>query len=306
MNTSDLAIRTTVRELVAAFVAAERDVRAAFAQIVAAEERVNEAFGLAPGDRYASGFLRVSACGTEWRDDFRDADQAVALMNRAAWRALVDRLELRRMMSVKAWERLQRQLDDSKSTRGDLPDMPPLTEETALAFARGMMGQAPDMMRDAVREVWDFLRPRGAAAKLKTNSQLEVPESVILPYVVEPRWIGTGFTVDYRYRQNLVALERVFHALAGDGRMNLVHESELGAAIDASADGVGQTSLFAFRACKNRNLHLRILRLDLLADFNALAAGKTLRPAESEGERLRREVAAAKAENERLRRQARA
>ena len=38
---TDLALRATVRELVAAFESAERDVRESFARIVAAEERVN-------------------------------------------------------------------------------------------------------------------------------------------------------------------------------------------------------------------------------------------------------------------------
>lgn len=122
--------------------------------------------------------------------------------------------------------------------------------------------------------------------------------------MVEHEW--HGYRVDWRERQKLVALERVFHALAGDGRMNVAHESELAAAIGTAKDGVGETSLFAFRAHLNGRLHLRFKRPDLLARFNALAGGQRLRPAETEEERLRREVAKARAENERLKRQARA
>jgi len=95
---TDLAHRTTARELAIAFERAARDVRAAFAQIAAAETAVNAAFGNTEGHRA----IRVSACGDQWRDNFNDVEQAIEIMTRAAWRTIVDRLELRRFMSI-AW-----------------------------------------------------------------------------------------------------------------------------------------------------------------------------------------------------------
>ncbi len=299
---TDLALRATVRELVAAFEAAERDVRESFARIVAAEERVNAVFG--NGESHEK--IRVSACGTYHRDRFQDADEAVRIMTVQAWSAIVDRLELRRFMSIKRWEQLQKQLTADRHQRGDVVDLPPITEESVMAFATGTLASAREMLQEAVAEVFEWLRPgqHNPTSRLKTNSQLEVPERVILGGMVEHEWYG--FKVDWRERQKLVALERVFHALAGDGRMNVAHESELAGAITAAKDGVGETDLFAFRAHLNGRLHLRFKRPDLLARFNALAGGQRLRPAETEGERLRREVAEARAENERLKRQARA
>lgn len=302
----DLALRATVRELVAAFVEAEREVRESFARIAAAEDRVNAVFGNS-AERYTG--IRVSACSTNWRDNFRDPDEAIRLMRTAAWSSIVDRLELRRFMSIKRWDQLQRQLSaerHDRHVRADLPELPPITEESVMAFARDNLASAREMLQEAVEEVFEWLRPRGSTAesRLKTNSQLEVPAKVILPGVVEERWTGKGFEVEYRCRQNLVALERVFHALAGDGRMNVAGESELAAAIAASSDGTGETSLLRFKACKNGHLHLRFLSADLLARFNALAGGRRLRPAETDEERLRREVAQARAENERLKREA--
>lgn len=170
---TDLALRATVRELVAAFEAAERDVRESFARIVAAEERVNAVFG--NGESHEK--IRVSACGTYYRDHFRDADEAVRIMTVQAWSAIVDRLELRRFMSIKRWEQLQKQLTADRHQRGDVVDLPPITEESVMAFATATLASAREMLQEAVAEVFEWLRPgqHNPTARLKTNSQLEVP-----------------------------------------------------------------------------------------------------------------------------------
>lgn len=290
--TTDLAIHATVRELCAAFVSAERDVRAAFAQIVAAEERVNAAF--APGERHHS--IHVSACGSALRDNFRDVEETIAIMTKAAWRRIVDRLELKRFMSIKRFDDMMRQLDEGK--------LPVITEENVMGFARSQLAQARDMLQEAVLEVFEWLRPRGwtGAGKLKTNGGVEVGQKAILPSVVSIDW--GRWRVSYHYRQHLIALENVFNGLAGNGEICKANQSLLHTAIEASTTGEGETDMFAFRACRNGNLHLSFKRPDLLTRFNQIAGGKRLRPAETEEQRLRREVAKARAENERLRRSA--
>lgn len=293
MNT-DLAYRATVRELVRTFAEAEHDIRAAFAAIVAAEERLNAAFIL--GEHGHKDF-HVSACGTRYHDNFKDPDQAIKLLARKAWYRVAERYELRRFMSIKRWDAFNREVDEDK--------MPAFTEEHVMGFLHAQLASARDHLTEAVNEVFEWLRPRAGSRvhALKTNSELEVPGKVILAYVVQGRWSGNGFEVDYHYRQNIVALENVFRALDGRGAIT-GYEPELETAIKASADGEGETDLFRFRCCRNRNLHLTFKRPDLLARFNAIAGGKRLRPAETEEERLRREVAQARAENERLRRSA--
>ena len=291
--TTDLALHATVRELCAAFVSAERDVRAAFAQIVAAEERLGAAFAM--GEHYAR--IHVSACGSSYRDNFKDPDEAVKLMARGAWRAIVERFELRRFMSIKRWEELTKAIDED--------GLPSITEEHVMGFLFAQLSQAREHLTEAVHEVFEWLRPHAhtRTGQLKTNSELEVPGKVILGYVVSRRWTGKGFEVDYRRRQHLVALENVFRALDGRGAIP-GYQSALETAISAAEGGEGETDLFTFRACLNHNLHLTFRRPDLLARFNAIAGGKRLRPAESEEDALRREVAKARAENERLRRSA--
>ncbi len=291
-TTNDLATRATVRDLVLAFVTAERAVRDAFAVIVAAEAAVNVAF-LNPGDHPT---IHVSACGNRWHDNFKNADEAVALMTRAAWRSIVERLEMRRFMSMRAYKEMGEHLDREK--------LPAITEENVLRFAHDHLARARDYLKEAVDEVFNFLRPRGhtRAGQLKTNSELEVPAKVILDYMVEPGWSGGKFKVRYgQSSQQLVATENVFNALAGNGEICKAYQSLLQMAIETAADGEGQTALFRFKAHKNGALHLWFLRADLLARFNQIAGGARLRPAVDEQARLRAEIAKAKAENERLR-----
>lgn len=290
MPTTDLAHRTTVRELVAVFAQAEADIRAAFAAIVIAEQRLNAAFVLG---EWAT--MHVSACGSAYRDNFKDADQAIRLLARGAWRTIVQRFELRKFMSIKRWEQLDRAIDADQ--------LPAITEDNVMGFLFGQLAQARDHLTEAVTEVFEWLRPgeRAGTSRLKTNSQLEVPSKVILGWVVGRRWSGGGFEVNYQRRQHLVALENVFRALAGRGAI-AGYEPEIETAIKASPNGEGETDLFRFRCCQNRNLHLTFKRADLLARFNQIAGGKRLRPAETEEQRLRREVAEARAENERLKR----
>lgn len=290
---TDLAHRTTARELAIAFERAERDVRAAFAQIAAAETAVNAAFGNTEGHRA----IRVSACGDQWRDNFNDVEQAIEIMTRAAWRTIVDRLELRRFMSIKAYEAMTKALDREK--------LPPVTEESVARFAHDHLARARDYLKEAVDEVFEFLRPHGwtKAGQLKTNTEMEVGERVILSYMIDSGFRAGSFRVTYSgtRAQQLTAMENVFSALDGRGEISKGHQSLLQAAIEAATNGEGETDLFAFRCCKNGNLHLRFKRLDLLARFNQIAGGTRLRPAQTEEERLRAEIAKMRADNARLR-----
>ena len=290
---TDIAIRATARDLAIAFERAERDVRAAFAQIVAAETALNSVFGNV--ESYQS--IRVSACGTRYHDNFRDVDETIEIMTRAAWHAIVDRLELRRFMSIKAYEAMTKALNEEK--------LPAITEENVARFGHDHLVRARDYLKEAVDEVFEFLRPRGwtRAGQLKTNTEMEVGERVILSCMVDSGYRAGTFRVSYHgiRAQQLTAMENVFSALDGRGEISKGYRSLLQTAIEAAEGGEGETDLFAFRGCKNGNLHLRFKRLDLLARFNQIAGGARLRPAESEEERLKREIARVKADNARLR-----
>lgn len=262
---ASLANRSTVRELVAAFVAAERAVRSAFAQIHEAEVSVNAVF-MGAEDRRG---LHVDASHGHGQSDFRDADDAIERLSRQAWVAIVARLELQRMMSIARYADLQKDLD-----KGTLPA---ITEENVIAFVQGYCASIPEMIAEAVQEVFNWLRPE--RSQYKTNTELEIGRRVILSWMVDTGYGANPFRINYRKTQHLMALENVFHALDGKGMVSKTGRSALQMAIEASPTGKGNTDLFRFAAHKNGNLHLEILRPDLLEKFNMMAGGMNLRPA---------------------------
>lgn len=265
--TEGLTKRQTVAELVAVYEQAAESIRQGFALIAGAERRLNEAFTLGEW-RDLSVRDRYNRAQFNWGNP----DDTLEILRRDIWRIIVDRLEIRRMLSVARAKELDAQLE-----KGELPD---ITVESVATFARGFAENLDRMLEEAVQEVFEFLRPRGRAAEYKTNSQLEVPRRVILTYMVETwGYHGHPFHVGYdRPSAQLRALENVFTALDGKGSITKTHNGEIIDAINRSTDGTGETDYFRFRACRNRNLHLEFKRLDLLARLNQIAGGARLRP----------------------------
>jgi len=259
--TEDAALtrHQTVTEIVRLYAEAEQDVRAAFERIADAESRLKDAFGkIWLHDHYGRAL------------DWGRPEGVLEAMRRDAWSCLVERLELRRMMSVKRAKDLDEQL-----RHGDLP---PITVENVEAFARGYSEQLPDMLREAVAEVYDWLRPRDGSfrAEYKTNNRVEVGRRVIVR-ILECGW--SKWHVSHHWQPDLTALDNVFRALDGGGGTQQSHYGELYDAISgAGRDGKWETRYFRGRNFKNQNVHIEFTRADLLARFNAIAGGKNLRP----------------------------
>lgn len=276
---NELAIRSTVRELITVFQEAEREVRAGFQLLGSAEERLNTAFVLA-GDNHIRLQNRFGL-GIQI-----DPDSVIQRLSRQVWWYIVERLELRRMLSVERWSELQSKLYNEHTY-----ELPPVTEEAVFTFAKQYMDALPEMITEAVVEVFEWLRPRPhtKVGKLKTNTELEVGRKVILGYMVErlhPKRLGGGLHVRWGYggrteaAQQLIALENVFHSLDGRGQIAQSHKSELQQQIEAAGGpSHGETDLFKWRSCENGNLHLEFKRLDLLRRFNQIAGGARLKPA---------------------------
>jgi hypothetical protein len=262
-----LARRLSVTEAVAIYEQAERDIRAAFDLVARAERRLTETFVL--GD---SPTIHVH---DRWgKVNFDRIDESLEELRRQIWRQLVERLELRRFMSIRAWNTLDHQLREGK-------DVPEITHETVTAMGQQFQQQMGSMLEEAVQEVFEWLRPRGS--DYKTNSEFEIGPRVILSYVVERAWGGDGFRVCYHREPNLTALENVFSALDGKGAVTKGHYSLLSTAIKESGKaGRGETEYFRFRCFKNRNLHLEFKRPDLLARLNQIAGGTRLRGKKTE------------------------
>lgn len=265
-----IARRLTIPEIVRVYVEAVENITTAFRLLSDTQENLNDTFAL--GESHRS--IRIASYFD--RTEYGNPKDAFRRVRRGVWEAIVERLELRRMMSIGRWAKLQKDIED------DL--LPDITEENVARVLSEFQGALPDMLREAVEEVFEWLRPH--RSKYKRNSEFEVPNSIVISYVVE-RWdrLGTSWRVHWQVDQKLIALENVFSALDGKGQISKTHYSEISNVIRAPGyAGIGETPYFGFRTWKNGNMHLRFKRADLLARFNSIAGGKRLKPSKEQAD----------------------
>lgn len=261
-----LTARLVPAELVAVYQRADRDIRNGFALVSNAMDAINAAFTL---DK-PSG-IGIQPHGNRYID-FENPGECIKEIRRELWHTMVERLEIRRLMSVKAWTELKQQID-----KGEVPE---LTEEAIAAMVKQFSDAAPAMLEQAVAEVFDFLRP--PHSDYKRNSEYEVPRRVALTWVIDTwhtKTFPSKFLVPrHQCEQQLTALENVFHALDGRGSISKGNVSKLSEAIRKTKRGaLGKTEYFEFRGFNNGALHLTFLREDLLLRFNQIAGGARLR-----------------------------
>lgn len=271
-DSTTLTRRLNVDDLVMVYEQSVADIRLCFETIDKAERRLNDTFG---GEQMGRQIYLHQRHGRGWR--FDDIDDVLDRLRRDVWSALVERLELRRMMSVEAWAKLSKQIEEG--------EMPEITHQSVASVVRGFQQQLPDMLTEAVREVFDFLRPRHWD-RYRTNerhAKFELGKRVILERWVRQRYWGNGFEPNDFCRmdrsQRMTALENVFSALDGRGQITSDYKSDLEQALRETTDGTGETRYFNFRAFKKGTLHLTFKRPDLVKKLNQIAGGKTFREA---------------------------
>lgn len=257
---TDLAIRETLPALIACYQRAETEVRQAYDLLEAAQSRLQTGFS----------DLGCHCFSTNPRDYCKVGSSAADLVMETikieAWRVLVERMELRRVLSVKRRKEL-----DSQLQNGD--KLPDITEENIVAMLQDNLASIDLYMKEAIHEVFDFLR--SSASLLKSNSEFELGKRVILCHAVTPGYIKGTFQVAYRHEPELTALDNVFSVCDGKGTIK-THRGPLCDAISQCRDGVGATEYFHFRCCRNGNLHIEFKRPDLVTRLNVAAGGNRL------------------------------
>lgn len=120
--TTDITKKITIRELVAAYVLACDTIRETYAALNEAQAVLDATFNL-------DGFIgaKITTHGEYQRKDGFEQEKAIAYLRRAAWRFIVERLEIRRVMSAARIRELDERLE-----KGTLPE---LTEMSAFDFA---------------------------------------------------------------------------------------------------------------------------------------------------------------------------
>ena len=260
-NNTELALRLSINEVIKIYEEATQEIQKAFAKINEAEIKINEAFLLEPSHYNYLDIVPPPSRKIKWKDP----KDTMEFLEQRAWKVLVERLDIRRIMSVKAWRNLEKQLKNG--------DMPELNIHNVTTVTQGFYNQLPDMFEEAVLEVFDFLRPRNR--RYKTNEKFEIGKKVILTQMVRLTWSGC-FEPFLESEAELTALENVFSALDGQGQITKTHFSELSNAIKASK-GYGETKYFRFKCFLNNNIHLEFIRPDLLQKLNQIAGGLCLK-----------------------------
>jgi hypothetical protein len=252
MNTETaLATRKTVEELVREWNLATHLLKTGLETLLEAEQHFRAFDG--PGSHY-------DLCLFKHDEYTMDIDRKIKRLKSAAWRYLVDRMELKKLASVKLADEIDKQLSKGES----LPD---ITMDNIFGWFDTLGTQASQFLKEAVVEVFEFLRP--PSLRFKTNSGFKIGKRVVLSGWVEPQWSGGKFRPAYYYDNQFRALDNVFHMLDGKG-LSVYRNGDLANAVHEAPGGVGETDFFKFRCYRNHNFHLEFKRPDLVQKLNEI------------------------------------
>jgi hypothetical protein len=253
--------------MIDAFEECKATIERCFHEIREAERKLNEKF------ESAEYWSQVSI---ETRDlSFERPADAIYKLSLRCWDRMLARLNVRALVSIAEWKKLQDQMTERPDRSN--PAFPILSHASVQALYQSMVTQHEALHTDAMREVFELLRPR---SKLKTNDPCEIGPKVILERWATVKWHGRGRQLSYYHHEHAIAVERVFEGLQGKGTMHKSgNRSALELALDASEDGEGETDLFRFKAYKNGSLHLTFKDPTLPQKLNAKLGGKTFRKA---------------------------
>jgi hypothetical protein len=249
-------------QLVAAYRQSDLEIRLAFALLLAAQKRLRTAFD-------ADQAFDLAAKMQQHRLSFGQAEGLMGEIKKDAWRTLIHRMQLGRVLSVAASKKLSALLETGK-------DLPGIDEGAVHRVLDDTLARSGEFLAEAVREVFDFLRP--PTSRLNPGRDPTTGARAILRSVVEQEFHSARFGIVYDFRPTIRAVDNVFHALDAQGTL----ETALGPLVDAllaSPNGQGETAYFKFKCSRNGNLHLEFKRPDLVAKLNEIAGTRRLRQA---------------------------
>ena len=189
-----------------------------------------------------------------------------------AWRYIITQTGMTAYMTEKRQKELMAQLE-----KGDIPE---LTVANILGTLTALAERTPDLLREAVKEVFDWLRPRHnwGVGMLKTNQKWRVGYKVIIGSAVEQAWTGKGWRLNCYREPHLRTLGNVFSLLDGTGVERYPDDliTRLKQGFQESWEAVDRYGIY--KAYKNGNLHITFTRHDLVDRLNAMAGDATLAP----------------------------
>jgi len=265
---SELAHRETITVLVGTYQQATADIATAYAMLDAAKKSLRTVF--------KTEYMDVIARNSHGETEPKEVESINKEIKRRVWCAIVERMEVKKLMSIKRREELDKQLNGDSRSYEPVAELPEITEANILAMFQDTMAKATGYANEAVYEVFDWLRPcAGHTSELKTNEKWRIGKKVIIGYAVEAGYGSGPYRPNNSREKNLIALDNVMHMLDGKGTLKGYY-GPLCETIKASPDGTGETDYFKFKCCKNHNLHIEFTRPDLVAKINRTAGGNRI------------------------------
>lgn len=216
----------------------------------------------------------VKLCHTD------EVDQLPRELKRAAWKTLIDKTGIKRVMSSRKREELQEALSAKhRRSRGDDPvdQLPDITPEAIQDMLSGYLVSADEFLDEAIREEYEWLKPwQSDTYKTNVQNRWRVGRKVIIAYGLELRHSRSHcFRASYRKDNHLHTLDTIFHLLDGKW-IPQTHGGPLCDAIQTIrvAGKPGETEYFRFKCYDNQNLHLEFKRPDLVDEFNFRCGNK--------------------------------
>lgn len=265
----ELIAPQTAAQMVDAYQKACEVIRRCFQEVGEAEQGLNATFGRDYGSWRLVGDTRFSFGNIYWTPDNPDeyVNNLIDQMRKLAWGKIVNVTGIKKLMSLRRIEELEKNLKS-----GDLPEV---TTENIIDFLATISDNASLIQEEIVKSAYQYLRP-GLWATLKTqerNRDYGVQKKIILSGVLSYRY-SRGMEVNHYRRDAIAEIDKAFHLLDGKG----VPNGYITPLVDAinQEPSIGQTDYFAFKKYKNGNLHMTILRDDLLNRFNQICGSAIL------------------------------
>jgi len=209
-------------------------------------------------------------------------------IERCAWRKFIDDLHLREVLSIEARTKLDKQLDEHTRGYGREQPLPPFTEENVFGFFEQTCANIPNLINEALQEVFKWLTPSQQWTGCKTSNEFKVGKKVVLCNVARPCYSG-GLQVNYDRRPQVDALGNALSMLDGKGvRKNTCDKEQdrklVGSYTDAWDHDWRQGRRYEddyliAKPFSNGNVHVTFKRLDLIEKINQAGADAVLQKA---------------------------
>lgn len=269
----ELITRGTIADKVNAYKSAMQKLDQGYDLLRQAEQEMKAAFSV--GSKYDTDFAVLPGRHSSHNENVPEKlDGVKDAINRKAWRALYDQLEIDRVASIKRRDEISKQLDS-----GQLPE---ITIESIYEIFETLNQNVDTFARESVLEVYKWLRPEADSCEMRDyktnqkNAAFELKDRIIKRMMVNRSF--HNYRTNYYNEKYLIAMDKVFFMLDGKNMLEKSYRSPLVDAINTSELSEVETEYFQVKMYGNGNLHIHFLRMDLVQKFNAVAGGAVLKP----------------------------